>query len=288
MRASAQRLDDSERDERHLIARSADRGYVMHEWALDRDDDVDDLRVVKLANPASWQTLEALRRRHDSPSMLPSQWARFACGLWMAADSWWISGEQWRQASTSARILPGDRITIGFDGSRSRDATALVACRLSDALVQVLAVWEAPEGQRDWRIHSSEVDAVVARTMEHYDVARGYFDPPLWQSEIEQWSQDFDQRVTGWSTNSARMIHAVERFRTDLVDGKLRHANDTTLNAHVMNARMREVRGGYWLTKDRDAAKIDAAIAAVLAYEARCDAITAGDLRPKQRRVASF
>lgn len=289
MRARAYRLEHVEVDLRHACARSSDSAYVLHEWSLDRDDDVDDLRIVKQVNPASWQTLDALRLRHDSPSMLPSQWARFACGIWMAADSWWITGEQWREQSSSERILPGERITLGFDGSRSRDATALVACRMSDALLQVLAVWEAPEGQRDWRIHSSEVDAVVARTIEHYDVARGYFDPPLWQSEIERWQHDFGaQRIVGWSTNSARMIHAVERLRTDLVDGRITHANDATLSAHVLNARMREVRGGYWLTKDRDSAKIDAAIAAVLAYEARCDAIAAGELEPKRRRVASF
>jgi hypothetical protein len=48
------------------------------------------------------------------------------------------------------------------------------------------------------------------------------------------------------------------------------------------------VRGGYWLAKDRDSAKIDAAVASVLAYEARADAIAAGELEPKRRRVMSF
>jgi hypothetical protein len=46
-----------------------------------------------------------------------------------------------------------------------------------------------------------------------------------------------------------------------------------------MNTRTREVRGGYWLMKDRETAKIDAAVAAVLAYEARCDALAAGEIR---------
>jgi phage terminase large subunit-like protein len=94
--------------------------------------------------------------------------------------------------------------------------------------------------------------------------------------------------VTPWATNSSRMAHAVERFRTDLVASTVHHAGDRILSAHVMNARMREVRGGYWLTKDRDAAKIDAAVAAVLAYEARCDSVMAGDLHPRKRGVASF
>ena len=288
MRAAAYALPDTRWDGRHLIARDAQRTYALHEWALERDDDVDDMRLVKTVNPASWQTLELLAQRHDSPSMLPWQWARFACGLWMASELWWITAEQWSGRRSDERIAPGDRISLGFDGSRSGDATALVACRLHDALLMPLAVWEAPEGAHgDWQVHSGEVDAAIARTFELYDVARGYFDPPLWQSEIEAWQRDYGHpAVTPWATNSSRMIHAVERFRTDLVGDGLSHTGDAVLNAHVMNVRTREVRGGYWLTKDRDASKIDAAVAAVLAYEARCDAIAAGELEPKRYGAA--
>ena len=166
-----------------------------------------------------------------------------------------------------------------------------MGCRLSDGLVQPLAVWEAPEGDSEssWRVHTGQVDAAIARTMEHYDVVRGYFDPPLWQSELEAWTLEYGQpAVTPWPTNTRRMIHAVERFRTDVVELTLTHTGDKVLNAHVMNARMREVRGGYWLMKDRDASKIDCAVAAVLADEARADAVAGGALESKRRGVASF
>ncbi len=278
MRQAAHRLRTRRRDGFHVAARSDDGTYAMHEWALGRDDNVDDIALVKQVNPASWQTPEQLSKRHDSPSMLSWQWARFACGLWMASETWWIS----------AQLRPGDRIAIGFDGSRSGDATALCSCRLHDGLLAPLQVWQAPEGGRDgeWRVHTGQVDAALARVFEVYDVVRGYFDPPLWQTEIEEWVRQYGQpAVTPWATNSSRMIHAVERFRTDLVAGKAIHNGDSVLTTHVMNARMREVRGGYWLMKDRDTAKIDCAIAGVLAYEARCDCVAAGELDPPKRGV---
>lgn len=285
MRAAALSLPDIVRDGAHVRARSLDGKYVMHEWALSKDDDLDDMQVVKQANPASWQTLEALAARHDSPSMLAWQWARFACGLWVGAEAWWIAGEDWGRLTSQERMEPGDRITLGFDGSRTGDATALIACRLSDGLLEPLRVWEAPAGRADWEVPGNEVDAVLAGAMERYRVIRGYFDPPLWRTEIDAWSREFGERViVRFETARSKMQGAVERFRTDVMAGRLSHSGDEVLTRHVLNAQMREARGGgYWLTKDQPGSvhKIDAAVAAVLAYEARADVLAANDTRSR-------
>jgi phage terminase large subunit-like protein len=275
MRARARQLADVERRGAYRYARSPDGSFAMHEWALDDGDDVDEMRVVKRANPASWQTLDLLRERHDSPSTLRWQWARFACGLWVSASQWWLDPEQWRAAETDARIADGERVTLGFDGARTGDATGLVACRLSDGLVQPLAAWEDPQEGKAWEIDGGEVDAAVADAFERYRVARAYFDPPLWQSEIDGWAQDFGDVVVRYATKRGRMADAVERFRTDLAGARFRHTADEVLTRHALNAQMRETRSGYWLAKPGSgpADKIDLAVAAVLAYEARADVL---------------
>ena len=58
------------------------------------------------------------------------------------------------------------------------------------------------------------------------------------------------------------------------VDG----AMASTLTRHVLNARRREGRMGITISKEypRSPKKIDAAMAAVLAYEARADAVASG------------
>ena len=275
MRSAAHRLPGLTREGRHLYARAGDGSFALHEWALEETDDVDDIPTVKLANPASWQTVEALAQRHNSPSMLPWQWARFACGLWTGAEAWWIRPEDWHPlAVDDVHLARGDRIAIGFDGSRHGDATGIVGCRLEDGLLFPLGVWEAPKGVREWEVPASEVDAAVANTMEHFGVCRGYFDPPLWQSEIDAWGREYGEpAVVRYPTNRSRFMAAAERFRTDVLEGNVRHTGDERLTRHVLNAQVRETRGGYWLDKPAQAEKIDLAVAAVLAYEARCDAL---------------
>ncbi len=290
MRGAARKLP-STRKGKYLHAKAPDGSYALHEWSLEDTDDVDDLALVKQVNPASWQTLEELGQRHDSPSMLPWHWARFACGIWVGAEAWWLTAEDWQAAEAGGQLSAGDAVALGFDGSRFGDATALVACRLEDALLQVLGVWEAPSGISTWEVPEGAVDACLARAMETYRVTRAYFDPPLWQSEIDGWAREYGEAVVWrYPTNRARMMGATERFRTDLVAGRIPHTGDADLSRHVLNAQTREARGGYWLQKDAPGSpnKIDAAIAAVLAYEARCDSVGAGELEPKRKRVMSF
>lgn len=291
MRQAALSLPNISRDKSHVRCATDDGAYVMHEWACGRDDDLDDMSVVKLANPASWQTLPALRARHQSPSMLDWQWARFACGLWVSAEEWWVSGEEWHGLASHERLRDGDMVTIGFDGARTGDATALVACRLDDGLLQLLAAWEAP-GIAGWEVPVDEVDNALADAMERYRVVRGYLDPPLWRSEIEGWARLYgDSAIRKFDTTKVRMVGAVERFRTDVTARTLKYAGSELLTRHVLNAQVKEARGGgYWLSKDRPGSghKIDAAIAAVLAYEARADALAAGEMKQRSRAVVTW
>lgn len=291
MRVAARDLDVVKRNGAYLYASSTTGSFCLHEWAIEDEDDVHDVRVVKRANPSSWQTLELLQERHDSPSTLPWQWARFACGLWVSGDAWWIGSADWQECESELRLVDGDRIAIGFDGSRRGDATALIACRLDDGLVQPLAVFE-PTGSPEWEVPAGEVDRAIANAFERYAVVRGYFDPPLWQSEVDAWAREYGEGVVlRYSTARSRMMQATERFRTDVVASRLKHVGDDVLSRHVLACQMREVRDGYWLQKSSTTAldaKIDAAVAAVLAYEARADALAAPPPAKRPGKLLAF
>jgi phage terminase large subunit-like protein len=293
MRAAARQLDRLEQAGKHTYARTGDRSFALHEWSLDDDDDLDDLELVKQANPASWQTLELLRERHDSPSMLSWQWARFAAGVWASAEMWWLRPEEWHDAQLDERLQKGDQVALGFDGSRGgiygRDATALVACRLEDGLLQPLGIWEAPPDAIEWEPDEEQVGAAVAEAIEKYSVVRGYFDPAAgWQTPINIWAREHGEQLMSFKTNRARMASELERFRADLVAGRIHHTGEETLTRHALNAQVKEGgRYGLTLMKPGSGAdeKIDALIASVLAWAAHQDAIAAGEDKRKRPGV---
>jgi phage terminase large subunit-like protein len=124
-------------------------------------------------------------------------------------------------------------------------------------------------------------------------VWRLYADPPYWQSWIAKWTGKFgEERVLEWWTNRRRpMTAALENFDTAIREGTVKNSGDPRLVRHIGNARREELKGqrdeqgkALWLIrKERSDSpqKIDAAMAAVLSWEARTDAIAAGVLSAK-------
>ena len=241
-----------------------------------------DIPSIKLANPASWIDSEYLSRQAANPELTDADFLQYHGCVWSVAEDIWLAPRDWDLAESIDLLAHGETCALGFDGSRFMDSTALVACRLSDGLLTVLDIWERPEGPagRGWEIPAHEVEASIDDAFENYRVVRLYADPPYWQTEIAGWARKYGEKVViPWATNRMRqMSAAVERFRTDTIASKLAHDGGSVLRRHVLSAHMRRVRTGFWIEKASHSSpdKIDAAIAAVLAYEARNDALDAG------------
>ena len=175
------------------------------------------------------------------------------------------------------------RSTLGFDGGAVDDATALVACRVSDGFLKVLGLWEKPDGPGEWAVPRAEVDAAVVSACETYRVVRGYFDPPWWREELVRWGSEYEScQLVAWETYRApQMGKAVEALTAAIKNATVSHDGDRRFARHIFNARVKRSRHGDLLVKqtDRSPHKIDAAVSAVLAFQARLDAL-ATDLKP--------
>ena len=273
------------------ISRNHDARTLVYNFSAPTEDR-NDVDALKLANPASWITTDFLRRQASNPELSDAEVLQYHGCVWAAAESQWIARAAWDALERpNDRLQAGDRITLGFDGSQYHDATALVACRVEDGLLAVIGLW-APDGHVDWEVPRHQVHVTLARAMETYDVVAMAADPPDWRAEIETWQAQYGtQRVYGFATNKGTlMAPAVDRLHTAIVTGEgVLHTGDRRLTEHVLNARVHDGPAGVTLKKERKDSpnKIDAAVAAVIAYEARAVA-NAPSRRRQPGRLLTF
>lgn len=225
-----------------------------------------------------------------------------------ASDSWLAEPEVKAIAAPDVEIEPGTAITLGFDGSRKRargvtDATALVGCRVSDGHIFVLGVWEQPDGLagRDWQVPRGEVRAAVVDAFKNFNVVGFFADPAKWESDVGEWEARYVNRhlkirathnhpIEFWMNGgrAITIVRATEKLHNAIVDREITYDGSYVLTRHLLNARRRPGQRGLQIAKDfpDSPRKIDAAIAAILAFEARSHAVAQGLTgRKKSRRV---
>lgn len=217
----------------------------------------------------------------------------------------WVEAHRWAACGRPDLALRrGDVITLGGDGSYNDDATAIVATRVADGHQELLGCWEKPENAGDdWQVDGTAVDACMHHAMTSYVVVGCYWDPAHWQDYLDRWHQEWAHlmkvkatahRPLEWWTNRPRFIvAALQRYHqaimqktlsyTPSVDRTGRQAElAATLTRHVLNARRAPMRLGLQIRKEspHSMKKIDGCMAAVLSWEARCDALAAGHGQP--------
>lgn len=234
--------------------------------------DPHDVVAMKLANPASWITVEYLREQAEDPELTDAEVLQLHGCVWAAGQTHWLPGGAWRECE-EGRGLPDDdsEVVLGFDGSYNNDSTALVGCTL-DGYLFVVAAWERPDTRGEWRVPRDDVERVVDLAMKRWRVAELACDPPGWHREVEEWHERYGSPpVVAYETNKrTMMVAACSRFYTAVVNKQLSHDGDPRLAAHLSHAVVKEVPGaGAYITKeDRSSPrKIDLAVAAVVAYD---------------------
>jgi hypothetical protein len=205
----------------------------------------------------------------------------------------------------SRSIEPGRLVTLGFDGALVKDATGLVAVDVATGHVEVVGVWERPPELPDdepWMVDVDDVDAAVARAFDTWKVWRGHFDPPHWLDQINAWAGRYgdDKVALVWTNHRKAMAYRLRAFKTDMRPGVMSYGGEhaDALERHIANAvkrptQMRDEDDGtpLWLIGKPGAnskQKIDLAMAACLAWDARGLAIRAGALEQKTYRRAQW
>jgi phage terminase large subunit-like protein len=253
--------------------------FVAHRPSVEPSPEMSDEQLLELLQEvyegAPWVDLPRLLREVRDPGAPFAESLRFyfnvpSAGLLSAVDP-----ITWATCKTTRTLEDGERIGLGFDGSRSRDATALVAAT-QDGFLVPLAIVERPANAGDgWLIDRSVIQRAIEDAFGRFEVGFLYADPWHWRDELDEWGGRWPDRVVEFPTNSnAKMAQVVDRFRTGIAENRITHAGDEALSRHILAARLRKVgrdedgRGRYTLEKAGPGRLIDAAVAAVLAVEA--------------------
>lgn len=178
----------------------------------------------------------------------------------------------------------GTSVCLGFDGSDFDDWTALRG-ETRDGLQftprfgpdRLPAIWN-PKETPDQRTPRGNVTDAVRDCFARFDVRRLYCDPPRFETDIDEWAQEFgEERVIQWATYRPKQMHeALERFVSDLAADRIKHDGCPITVAHMANARKITRANRYVIGKPNDHQKIDAVLASVLAHEAAADERAAG------------
>lgn len=205
-----------------------------------------------------------------------------------ASEDSWISPQEWdsdKILDSSLKLQPRDRIALGFDGSKSDDWTALVACRIDDGALFLIKAWD-PEKHPTKEVPREDVDATVHAAFARYNVVAMRADVKEFESYVDQWSAKYGRKLAVKATpghpiafdmrgQTKQFAKDAEKFRDAVDEGTLKHGDDTLLKLHVCNAVTHPVVFGQDIlvsirkvSKD-SSRKIDAAVCAVLAFGAR-------------------
>jgi hypothetical protein len=248
-----------------------------------------------------WVDLDRLVDEINDPDTDPADARRFFLNQRVPKSERAFDRRRWIEGSkTRTRIAPGSFIAAGFDGSLFHDATALVIVEVESGTFELAGLWEKPENAGDeWQVPVEEVDGRVAELVEGYEMALLLADPHRWGTSIAAWN-DLRRRqpfAFSFDTSKWRQVgYACKGLATEIRAGDVGSAPDEPdLLRHMSNAVRRYVnardeqnRPLWTLAKPAPALKIDAAMATVLAGEARRRAI-AGGMKPRRRvRAAGF
>lgn len=247
---------------------------------------------------STWVDLERIRDEVWDPATPPEDSRRFYLNQITSAVDSWLSEPEWNSCYADKVVADRDVITLGFDGSRSRargvtDATALIACQVSDGHVfEPLehCVWEQPDNVKEWRVPVAQVEAAIAQVFNRYTVVGFFADPAKWEGNVAAWEATYSRRLKVKATRDhpcewwmlggrdRQVVQALEEFHNAVIDNEMSHDGSYALTRHVLNARRKPGKSGIHIGKEHPDSirKIDAAVAAVLAWQARLAAVAAG------------
>jgi len=251
-----------------------DPTFFFRWWEAPAECDWRDLAMLPAANPSYGVTVQEEFYRDEMSKRSESEYRRYYLNTWVEEEETWLPFGAWEACAAEDGLALGARTWVAWDQSTRRDSTALLVGQWvetgEERMARVRArIWERPldgEGRplADWRIPIGEVLTYLRNLGKGFDVQAIGYDPwglTLLADELEAEGVP----MVEFPQTDARMVPATESAYELIINQRLQHDGDPTLARHIRAARPKEAyRGGKRLTKARDGAFNDGAIAMVM------------------------
>jgi len=238
---------------------------------------------------AAWSDLRGIARQWDRPGADKKYLERTWLNRWTQSEAQAFDAQKWRTELVREHlsIADGRDVSVGFDGSKWKDATGVVVTDLETGHQIRAGLWLPTD---DEPVDSGEVDAVVDAIFERWNVHRLYGDPAQgWDDNLSRWSGRYGpKRVAMFYTDSRNLRRTATMCRSyagAIRNGLVTNDGDEAFARHIGAAQKRDIRMAdedgtpLWvMQKERHDSpnKIDLAMAGGLSWAARLDAIAAG------------
>src|SRR5262245_131473 len=213
-------------------------GFIWHEYALDPEDDRENLTLVAKVNPASWVTRKALAQRKSSPTMSRGEWARSACNVWTAGREQPIEPEEWDGLRVDIGQLSAEDVVVLAPSVGANAAIGIAAMR-PDGRYAVSALVLEPD---DSSILVRTEDAVM-ELCERYQVVGVHHPVGVFLRSADILTA---RGVPMYEAphSPSRLTAASGTFNRLLRGGLLLHDGDPLLRQHVLSATTKSSEQG--------------------------------------------
>jgi phage terminase large subunit-like protein len=227
----------------------------MMEWAVPEGADVDDAKLVKKANPASWLKVEDLRAQRAAVPDLA--YRRYHCNMWTEREGFWLPPGSWQQCIGEPEFRPGEKIWVGVDIGGERSSSAVVWVN-ADLQVGCFIT----EGERGV-IEAGERIRDLAAEFEIVELA---YDP--WRAgQLAQELKDARIHVEPFAQHPQKMIPASQRLHAAITERRITLPDDPELRAHAANTIAQHSYRGWRISSPGRGVQIDSVVALAMALD---------------------
>jgi len=270
-------------------------------YDLDRfEDRVEAIREASGPSVAKWSDLRGIAKQWERPGVDSSYLERVWLNRWTQAAAQAYDVKAWESfKQVDAKIPDGADIALGFDGSKWKDTTALVATDMATGLQERMGLWVPTD---DEPVDPTEVEAAADDLFKRFRVVRMYGDPAQgWDEFLSSLASKYGPKVVMWFYNDSRNLkntaYMCRTYAQSIKTGTVYGNGDKELTEHIGHAQKYEIRMAdeegkpLWSVKKErhdSEKKIDLAMAGGMSNQARLDALKSGwrpAPPPARRRV---